>query len=604
MVMTGSSQSDSLLKSLENQILQISHLYNAAHYAAVLEEGNAAYQVAAQGKYFKEMAQLRLLQGSAAYDRGEYISAYEYAFEGLVLFKKVNDLPGQINILRLLGMICRQTGDLPTGLNYHLRQLSLARYLQDEHSQAHALHGIVDIYYTLKQYDRAITYCEQALAFYMRLEDRYNEAILLNKACEIFMEQGEYPTALELGLQSQYVMQTSGSLAHPADETSLLLSLASVYQVLHQDEEVEDYLNRALDISNRYGLNRQRCETLYRTGLFYKAQGNLQAALDPLLEALQIAEDGGFARTMALICQALSGVYRQLHDFERALYYHEYYHRLWDEIFNENRSRQRKLLEVRFQTENALKEAEYYQLQSVYLQQQRDQDRRYFEKLSNLKDDLLAITSHDLKNPISSILTSIYLLRKKFPAAAGSYVDNIEQQAYHISQLITSVLDLAKLETGQALNINVHPVAPLLQKSMERHQTLADQKNITLTFEAADLTLTARCDPVRLAQVMDNLLSNAIKYTPEQGRVLIQLMAGDLEIQISIQDSGQGIDAQELPHIFDRFYRARNSHQQGIEGTGLGLAIAKSIVEQHGGRIQVESSVGSGTTFTFTLPAG
>jgi signal transduction histidine kinase len=142
----------------------------------------------------------------------------------------------------------------------------------------------------------------------------------------------------------------------------------------------------------------------------------------------------------------------------------------------------------------------------------------------------------------------------------------------------------------------------LLHEVLREFQSSAQHKNIRLQFRAETPERYVACDPFQIRQALDNLVSNAIKYTQNGGQVELIIEQSSVEVLIKVMDNGLGIPETDLPHIFDRFYRVSKESHRDIEGTGLGLAIVKTIVEQHQGKIWVESALGHGTTFSFTLP--
>jgi PAS domain S-box-containing protein len=220
------------------------------------------------------------------------------------------------------------------------------------------------------------------------------------------------------------------------------------------------------------------------------------------------------------------------------------------------------------------------------------------------REDVLAFVSHDLKNPLTSIVMNATLLKRATPEGeAGDklrkHSEMIVRAADRMNRLVHDLLDWASLRAGR---LTVTPkdveVAGLLQESASLLQSVAAMKEQTLTVETpADLIIAADRD--RLLRVLSNLVGNALKYTPDRGTIVMRATMDGNDVVISVSDTGPGIKPDELPQVFDRYFRAK---QAGAEGTGLGLAIAKGIVEAHGGRIWVESKVGRGSTFSFSIP--
>jgi signal transduction histidine kinase len=248
-------------------------------------------------------------------------------------------------------------------------------------------------------------------------------------------------------------------------------------------------------------------------------------------------------------------------------------------------------------------EAEQRQYKEV--ERLRQQDRLYYEHLNELKDDLLHTTSHDLKNPIAVIKGFIGLIEESGEITDSENLlclDMVKRGADQMLNLVTDLLDLAKLETGVALAISPTALNKFLSECVDSLSLPAQQKNIHLAFSPLTADETVPIDPHRMDQVVTNLLSNAVKYTPEGGHVTLSVESHPEEFIIRIQDTGYGIPAEDVPHLFERFYRVSREEHQSQEGTGLGLAIVKSIIEQHHGRIEIESALGSGSTFSIHLP--
>jgi signal transduction histidine kinase len=167
-------------------------------------------------------------------------------------------------------------------------------------------------------------------------------------------------------------------------------------------------------------------------------------------------------------------------------------------------------------------------------------------------------------------------------------------------RLIQDLLNVAAIDAGQlAVTRTALRADVIMTDALELLRPLAAAKRITLESDLSPALPSVAADRERLLQVFSNLGGNAIKFTPENGRIEIRATARDTTVEFSVRDNGQGIPSEDLPHIFDRFWQARKTARAGV---GLGLAIAKGIVESHGGSIRVESEIGQGSCFAFTLP--
>lgn len=221
------------------------------------------------------------------------------------------------------------------------------------------------------------------------------------------------------------------------------------------------------------------------------------------------------------------------------------------------------------------------------------------------QSDQLADMIHELRTPISSVIGFIQLMQLKpeiTPDEVRDGLDNIYREATRLSQMINDFLDLSQLETGRTrLEITKVNLEELLQEVVDLFYPQAQDRKITLTLNIEPNLPEIMGDANRLKQVLVNLIDNAIKYSESGGLVTIMVSFNEVRVQVSVQDTGLGIAQDELEAVFDKFYRVP-SHESTAKGSGLGLAIAKKIIEAHKGDIWVESEIGSGSTFTFSLP--
>jgi signal transduction histidine kinase len=227
---------------------------------------------------------------------------------------------------------------------------------------------------------------------------------------------------------------------------------------------------------------------------------------------------------------------------------------------------------------------------------------RELVEANKLKDEIMASVSHDLRAPLTSILGWIEIVetngndRKAISKALSVIKRNAERQ----SQMVRDLADTTGIQTnGVRLRMQPVDLVKLLEETEEQILPIAVEKEITIDFSFDQPSVLLHGDPDRLAQVIDNLLVNAIKYTPKGGLVSVRLETTDAVARIIVSDSGKGIDAQLLPHVFDRFRQGENDEPGGL---GLGLAIVKQIVKAHGGTVSAASlGEGNGSTFVVTL---
>jgi signal transduction histidine kinase len=222
---------------------------------------------------------------------------------------------------------------------------------------------------------------------------------------------------------------------------------------------------------------------------------------------------------------------------------------------------------------------------------------------SQLRRQMTADIAHELRTPLSLILGYTESLSDgKLPATQETF-DIMYDEAQHLSRLIEDLRTLSLADAGE-LPLNRRPVDPraLLERAALAYMPQAQRQGVAIELEAPSDLPEAEADPGRIEQVLDNLMSNALRYTPAGGRLVLSAEANGDKVSLRVEDSGAGIPSEELPYIFERFYRADKARQRHEGETGLGLAIARSIVEAHGGSVSVVSALGKGTTFTIALP--
>ncbi|MEN3326955.1 MAG: two-component system, chemotaxis family, CheB/CheR fusion protein [Acidobacteriota bacterium] len=234
--------------------------------------------------------------------------------------------------------------------------------------------------------------------------------------------------------------------------------------------------------------------------------------------------------------------------------------------------------------------------------------RETAEDANRLKDEFLAIMSHELRNPLNVILGYAELLLRMDEIKSAPHLhrmaDAVKRNAVAQSKLIRDLLDLSRLRSGK-LELNRETVSPVasIENAIETVRIDAADKGVEIKVEAPDDVLFVQADPVRLEQIIWNLLNNSVKFTPRGGHIVVRLEEENDRIVLTVSDNGQGIDSSFLPHIFEIFRQADPGTSRAQQGMGIGLAVVQQLVELHGGSVSAHSAgVGKGATFTIRLP--
>jgi two-component system, OmpR family, sensor histidine kinase BaeS len=224
------------------------------------------------------------------------------------------------------------------------------------------------------------------------------------------------------------------------------------------------------------------------------------------------------------------------------------------------------------------------------------------DRLNRSRRQMTADIAHDLRSPLTVIGGYVESMRDGVLKPTPERLNTIHAEVQHLQRLVEDLRTLSQADAGE-LTLNREPVAPLalLERMAKSYDHLAAKKKISLEVQGEPGLPEIRLDPDRMAQVFGNLITNSLRYTPEGGEIVLAAGQEANMLVFRVRDNGQGIPAESLPHIFDRFYRADPARAQWNE-SGLGLAIARSIVEAHGGSISAESQVGQGTTVKILFP--
>jgi signal transduction histidine kinase len=225
-------------------------------------------------------------------------------------------------------------------------------------------------------------------------------------------------------------------------------------------------------------------------------------------------------------------------------------------------------------------------------------------RLETLRRRMVADIAHELRTPLTNIRCHLEILRDGVVELDATAIETLDEEAQQLNRLIDDLQELAVVEARQMqlmrqpINLN-----ETIGRTVAALQPLLSDKELAVIVDVRPDLPLVEADPNRVGQVLRNLLSNAIRYTPHGGTITVAAVADDRDVAVSVRDTGIGIAPEHLPYIFERFFRVDRSRTRATGGTGIGLTIAKELVEAHGGVLRAESMPGSGSVFTFTLPA-
>lgn len=461
------------------------------------------------------------------------------------------------------------------------------------------LHGCLDN----AQYDEAFrTYAQigsiqQGIWQFKKAIDTYQQAYHLalrlgraDKAIEFELNIGNtlnWDDQLDTAEQHLLsVLRKEHLIADPHIRLRANGSYAILLRKQKRYEEAERYFRIALKLAEPLSdLLQMDMKKSY--GIMQYELGNLDLAEQLLLDSIGTAERDVREATKAVIYECLALVYRDKHDFEKALEYTDKFYRT--KIAN---------LEIGYSEENNLLQAK------MGLEEAR-REKRFAEEAAQMKGMFIASISHEIRTPMNIILGTAALMLNDQPKPEHvKYLQVLKRSSENLLGIINDILDISKIEAGK-FDIDPEPVdlAELLESIHSVFRQSATDKGIDLSWTIdPKLDYAVLTDPLRLSQIVSNLVGNAIKFTAK-GSVRIDVRVKPRKIlEIGVTDTGIGIPKDKLPLIFEHYEQVKQQVQRSYKGTGLGLSISRKLVEMMGGRIDVKSRIHQGTTFTVRLP--
>jgi len=542
----------------------------------------------------------------------DFERSFEKFAEAARLYEEIGDLAGLGRTLYLTGISYRLMSDYSQALEYQVRAHRACEQAGFRWGMAAALNDIGLTYEELGQYSKALDSYQKVLDILEEEGDEASAARVQNNIGNLYRAQGEPALALEYYRRSLKIKEEHDDKYGIANA---LCDIGMAYQDLGDLDRALELYRRALEMKEADGYKKGMVRTLRRIASAHQQKGKPLPAVETLQGALAIASDINARGDVQSIYRELSEVYAGMGRFEEALEAFRQHETIRSEIFNEENSRTIAEMQTRFETEQIQKEIELLQqqqsLQALELDHQLDTRRALvagfglvvlilvlvfnrfrlkaraalmaetvkqeravsarLRELDQLKDDFLATTSHELRTPLYAITGLAESLidgaRGKLPEPVNSDLAMLVASGRRLSRLINDILDYSRI-THKSLKLKKRPV-----------------------------------DLRPLADVV--LVANAIKFT-EQGKVEVTARAGspaeEDQLVVIVSDTGIGIAEEKIGQVFEAFEQGDSSVHRAFGGTGLGLTVTRELVELHGGRMGVESTLGQGTRFFFTLP--
>ncbi len=525
-------------------------------------------------------------RGALYWLKGEYDAGLSTLRQALKIAKsnKIDDLKARI--YNNFGNIYRDLGDLANASKYYQWALEINESLGDELAQSAVMVSISNLHFDLFDYENALDYSLRCLEIFKKYDDKNRLVGVYHSLGNIYLKMEDNDNAL-VNFQKSLELSEENTVGHMLANSGL----GKVYYKKGKFEEARKYLNMVMkqsaELSNIEGI----IISQFYLGRINFDEGNLNEAINYLDKAFDVANEHLRKHDIMSIHEMYAKVYEKMGDIAEAYINMKKFESLKEEIIQQNTINKLRNLQVRHELEFAVKE------------------KAIAEQSAKLKQQFIANMSHEIRTPMNAIVGMTRLLREKNPRPDQMrYLDAITQSADNLLVIINDILDFSKIEAGKIMIEQIEfSLKGLLSNLVTLLRFKAEEKGLELRYDiepgVPDILVG---DPTRISQILMNLAGNAIKFT-EKGSVIIHCEmlpgnTGSLTLNFQIKDTGIGISEEYVNQIFESFTQAGTDVARKYGGTGLGLTISKQLVELMGGQISVESKIGVGTTFSFTLP--
>ncbi|MGK7369475.1 MAG: tetratricopeptide repeat protein, partial [Candidatus Halalkalibacterium sp. M3_1C_030] len=564
-----------------------------------------------------------------------FTNAMDNMKQSLSLYKELGLKKNIANCYSSFGRIYQKLGSYELALQNLFQSLRINEELDSKTGIAVVKTNIGNVYLKTSEFDEARQFFLEALAIDEENNDRVGILISTLNVGVTDQKMGNYDNALH---HFRNALKSARELNYRMDEAILLGNIGSTLRQQGNLEESLTYLFSSLELKKE--IDRNPSHTLNDISETYLALDNPLSSVAYSQQAIEAALKNNDLDQLRSAYLNLSNAYERQGYFESAYFARLKYDSLKDSLFTLDKARQMNELGVLYETEKSEQEISLLTLEketaefrrNTYLasgltltfilillyygqRQKNKKNRQLLEKeqeVAEMKSNFFSNISHEFRTPLTLISGPIEMLKEGIEnTKMRSQLDTMEKNAGRLLSLINQLLDLSKLESGKLELIPKQTDMLTLVKGVTMtFQSLAEMKHVELAVETELASLVFEADREKVETILINLINNAFAHTPNGGKVMVNLGLDKDQYdmphcRITVKDTGQGISEEDLPRVFDRFYRGgtEDVQSQSGTGTGIGLALTKELAELHGGSISVTSSVKQGSEFVVNIPA-
>ena len=543
--------------------------------------------------------------GLAYQESGDFASSLETYLDSMKIYTE-NGFDVPESLLNNLGIVYMNLGDYPLALEYLENSLQLSIENNNLLDKSFALGNIGIVNTKLNNFEKALGYYNESWEILHMLGNKQAESNALANIGKTYKELGDYGKAIEY--QTKY-LSMQDEISDFSAKAAALISLGEIYFDKNSIEEAKKYYLEGLRVSQDHGDSINETAAYIQMGDLFAKTDNYAVAFDNYFRAIELAEKRNAFKDLSSIHKKLYEIHKSLGSFQKTLHHLEKHYQFEKEVSGIESERKLKSLAIQFRFKNAekekkiaLQEKEIYRLKNIELAEANNNLIRMNEE----KNEFMGIAAHDLKNPLSGILSFSRKIRKysdsNNPEKASELAEYIEKASEKMFELITKMLDINAIESGK---INMEFLSfdgnDTLKSIINNYLAQAESKNISISLNIHK-PLFVFADLEAFSQIIDNLISNAVKFTLPGKNIEVTAVNVNNHARIEVKDEGPGLTEKDKTKIFGRFVRLSAQPTGNENSTGLGLSIARKLTELMSGKIWCESEQGSGSVFILELP--
>ncbi|MFK7000149.1 ATP-binding protein [Flavobacterium oreochromis] len=545
------------------------------------------------GKSYSQLALYHMIVGEM--QRAKY-----YSESAIKIFNELGDERGLADVKYVLAAVYYKTNQYHLGLIHFNDALKIYKKHDDYCNQSRTEKSLGTIFECIGDITSAFKVYKSAIQNAKKINDLNLESNVYNNLSGILIKKGKINFAKQIINRSIELKTQTKDIRGMA---YALYGKGKIYHFCGEYNKAKELYNESLSIHKEMSENTGVVMTMTKLAALYFELEEIDKALQLANEGLLLSESLKFSMCTIKLNRIIYLIYKKIGDFEKALHYFENHLLEKETVINTQTLKVIESYELISKMEKIENEA------ILQREKQKILEKKNLDELENYKrkQEFLSIMSHEIRTPLNAIVASLVLLDDKIVNEGKKIIKNLKFASDNLISVVNDVLDFNRLD-GQNVKLELLStnINFLCQNTVEMFERFAKSKNIQLRYlSTVNITNYYLIDPTKLAQILNNLISNAIKFTDE-GSVELEIKlinCGEQKDLISfrVTDTGEGISADSLPHIFDSFSQLKPYLTRKHGGTGLGLAIVKRLIELHNSKITVESKLYKGSSFYFEL---